>query len=210
MIISCLTLKGGGGKTTIAVNLAAAFAQTKRVLIIDTDEQHSASSWAGERPETQSKITVVAIPEAQQLRKQIANFEEYDIILIDGTPAVGRMATVSAAISDLVIFPVCPSMFDIWATSSIMERVEEVKEIAPDIKTAIVANKIVRRAKQTEKLMEALAETNEHYVFNTALGYRVAYSDSIAEGLTALEWTDAKAKNEIQDLFAEINQLMEG
>lgn len=209
MIISCLTLKGGGGKTTISVNLAVAFAsRKKKVLIIDTDEQHSASYWAGERPENKHKITVISIPDPQQLRKQIANFAEYDFILIDGTPAIGRMATVSAAVSDLVLFPICPSMFDIWATNSIMERVEEVRQVTPNIKTGVIANKIVKNSKQADKLMEALAEIEEHHVFTTSLGYRVSYSDAVAEGLSVIEWRDPKAKEEINKLAKEIIKYM--
>lgn len=209
MIISSLTLKGGSGKSTIALNLAVGFARKKnKVLVIDTDRQQSLSNWSEARPKEKVKIEVISISEPELLQEKVKTFGHYDIIIIDGTPAICEMATVSAAISDLVLFPISPSMFDIWAAGSIMTRVAEVQKVAPDIKTAIVANKMVTRSKQATKLLEALGEIDEHYVFTSTLGNRVAYSDSVAAGLSVLEWSDPKAKKEITELTKEIIKYM--
>ena len=48
MIVSFLNQKGGVGKTTLSINVAACFAKAgRRVLLIDADKQGSASTWAG-------------------------------------------------------------------------------------------------------------------------------------------------------------------
>jgi len=44
---------------------------------------------------------------------------------------------------------------------------------------------------------------------DSKLGYRVAYSEAIGRGMTVLEWTDKKAKDELKTLGRELERILE-
>lgn len=209
MIISVLNIKGGVGKTTVATNLAVGIAATeKNVLVIDTDKQGSAVSWRGQRGDEATSVTVISLSCAAALRKQIIGFRDsFDCVIIDGSPHVDALAAVSIAVSDLVILPVGPSPLDIWATTKMVHQIEEAQIINPSIKARFIINKfnkVTLLSKETRAVLEEFTVP----VFNSTLGSRVAYADTMTQGLSALEWGDRKAKQEVVSFVNEVLDLI--
>lgn len=209
MIISVLNIKGGVGKTTVATNLAAGISKTgKSVLLIDTDTQGSAVAWRGERDDDKAPITVISLSAAAALRKQIIGFRDsFDCVIIDGSPHVDALAAVSIAASDLVILPVGPSPLDIWATAKMVSQIEDAQAINPDIKARFLINKfnkVTLLSKETRAVLEEFTVP----VLGTTLGNRVAYADTMTQGLSALEWTDRKAREEVRQFVNEVLDLI--
>src|SRR3954452_14680836 len=149
MVLSVLNQKGGVGKTTLAVHLATAFAQRKeRVLLIDADPQGSALDWAASRDgDSPPLFPVIGLPKKTLHREIPALAEDYKHILIDGPPRVNEVARSAILASDIVLIPVQPSPYDVWAAKEIVDLLGEVTVFNEKVKSAFVINrKIVNTA----------------------------------------------------------------
>lgn len=210
MIISIVNLKGGSGKTTVATNLTVALSRKFKTLLIDTDPQRSASQWFDVRESANDNFSVISIQEDKSLKKQIPVFQsQYEHIIIDGAPQSDRISAICIYAADLVIIPVMPSPYDLWATASILERVSATKEIQPDKKAFFLLNRVNDKATLSKDTAEALSSLG-YPVFNTRLHNRIAYADSASCGLSVLEASNPKAKAEMESLYTEIKPLLKG
>jgi len=111
-ILVVLNGKGGVGKTTTAVNLAAALSETKRVLLVDADPQGSATWWI-ERGEKGVKFDLAKETDARLLGKlQYAG--NYEVVVVDTPPALGSDALAAVVpLADYVILPTPPAPMDL-------------------------------------------------------------------------------------------------
>ena len=153
---------------------------------------------------------VISIQEDKSLKKQIPVFQsQYEHIIIDGAPQSDRISAICIYAADLVIIPVMPSPYDLWATASILERVSATKEIQPDKKAFFLLNRVNDKATLSKDTAEALSSLG-YPVFNTRLHNRIAYADSASCGLSVLEASNPKAKAEMESLYNEIKPLLKG
>src|SRR5215208_568010 len=128
MVIAVLNQKGGVGKTTIAVNMAAVLAKRgQRVLLVDADPQASSLAWSSAR-DRDPLFPVVgrAKPSLHQELSMIA--KEYDGVVIDGAPRLDALGRSVILASDLVLIPVQPSPLDLWAAAHTLELVREAQQ----------------------------------------------------------------------------------
>src|ERR1700751_5916171 len=99
-----LGMKGGTGKSTLAIHLAVAASQAgKRVTLLDTDPQATAMTWASERTATEPEV--IAAP-AYDAAKRISAENGRDLIVIDTPPGAEAEITSLARETDLIVIPV--------------------------------------------------------------------------------------------------------
>jgi len=210
MIIAVTNLKGGVGKSTIARNLAAYFIkQGVKTCIVDTDlEQRTTCDWQERRDEAETRIPVFPMTTVQALPKDVETHEAdgYKMIIIDGVPQMDQVATRTMLISDILLIPITPSIDDLKSFERFLTRFEEVKIHREDIPTFLVLNKFGGRSNEDKEVRTALKLFGEYGItpLKSTLGDRVAHRRASKYGLTAYEWEDERAKNEVADMCKEI------
>ena len=186
MIVGVLNQKGGVGKTTLSVNLAACLARTgARVLLIDADPQGSALDWAAAR-QGEPLFSVVGFPRAT-IHKEIAQLGQgYDHIIIDGPPRVTDLARSAIMASDIVVIPVQPSPYDIWAAVEVVKLITEARVYKENIKSVFVVNRKITNTAIGRDVREALAAYPIH-VLNASIAQRVVFAEAAAQGQAIFE-----------------------
>lgn len=198
MIFTLQNQKGGVGKTTLSLHLAHRFTLSgARVLVIDADPQGSARDWLEAR-ETTAPFVVVGL-DRPTLHRDIDKLRrDYDVVVIDSPPRVTDIARSAILAADLVVIPVQPSPFDVWAAQDTVALIHDASSFKENIKSVFAINREIVNTAIGREVSEALA-TSELPVLSAHVSQRVSFAESIAQGQTVFETkNDAKAIAEIQ------------
>jgi chromosome partitioning protein len=200
--IAVVSMKGGVGKTTVAVNLACALATDDNVIaLVDADVQATATEWLamGRLPITGYVIPLESVrgvrrwfESEQRIRRLVDRVltVEADIEIIDLPPHLSGSAVASLAVCDLVIIPCGASAADVSATAKTLELVQRAREVRhgpPPV--LIVPTRIDWRTSAGRAVERALALFGEPV--GPAIARRVSFADSLGIG----EWIGQYAPN---------------
>ena len=204
MIISVQNQKGGVGKTTLAIHISHALVlKGFKVLLVDADPQGSARDWAAAR-DIEPPFPVIGLDRPTIHRDLPALMKDFDHAVIDGPPRVSDLARSAIIAADLVVVPIQPSPYDIWAASEIIKLIQEASFFKEKLKSVFVINRKIVNTAIGRDVVEAL----EQYpvpVLKASISQRVAFAESAATGSTVLE-TDrtGPAAKEVMALFDEL------
>lgn len=207
MILSFLNQKGGVGKTTLAVHVADQLARRQhRVMLVDADPQGSALDWAASR-KNDPLFPVAGLPKAS-IHKELPGLAKgFGMVLIDGPPRVYDVARSAIMASDVVLIPVQPSPYDVWAAKEIVDLLREATVYRPNLKFAFVINRKIVNTALGRDVTDALADYPIP-VMKSAICQRVSLAESAAQGQTVFESApDSVAVKEIAALVDEILEL---
>ena len=205
MIIGVLNQKGGVGKTTLSIGIAAELArQGARVLLIDADPQGSSLDWAAAR-EGAALFSIVGLPRAT-IHKEIENLRQnYDHVVIDGPPRVTDLARSAIMASDVVVIPVQPSPYDIWAADDVVKLIAEAMVYKENLKSCFVINRKIVNTAIGRDVADVLG-SYDLAVLNSTIAQRVIFAESAAQGKAIFEVDkDSSAVGEVE---AVVNELM--
>ena len=195
--IAIISQKGGAGKTTLALHLAAAAEDAGHTaLVIDLDPQATASQWAAWRKDAPPVVIDSAPPrlaaKIEQATEQGANF-----IVIDTPPPADSAASAAVEAADLVLIPCRPSAFDLAAVQTTASLVKMRGKPAFVIFTA--------GSPTAPRMYDEAAQVVQGYGLESCphiIPDRAAFRHAAAEGKTAMEIEpNGKAAEEIRQLY---------
>lgn len=210
-VIALLNQKGGAGKTTLATHLAGELVmQGQRVTLLDADPQGSALDWAQRRTQSgQNRLFGVfglARDSLHQEAPQIAL--QADFVVIDGPPRVAALARSALLAADLVLIPVQPSAYDIWASHEMVQLITEARVFRPQLCAAFVINRRVVGTVIGREARAALAD-QPFPALQVEVCQRIVFADSVAAGRLAFEVApQCAAAREIAALAQVVREML--
>src|SRR5271163_1613505 len=203
MILSVAHIKGGVGKSLLAVNIAAVLAQRGRdVLVIDADEQGSAATFAQIRAEANPQPAPFATIRlyGAAIRQQMTKLgEKYDEIVIDTGGRDTGSLRAALTVADVVLIPFQPRSVDLWAGAQIAALVAEARHVNEALRACSVLNMADSQGHDNEDAFDALKTVEGIEPLALAIVRRKAFPNSFSNGLSVAEHTprDPKAVDEL-------------
>ncbi len=211
-VIALISQKGGAGKTTVAMQLAAGFALRGRsTAVCDLDPQESALRWSQSAPARDPfPAPVFAVSEAEAADRIAALRRSTAIVLLDCPPSIEQPGVLAALeLADAVLVPVVPSPPDLWSARAVERLVVQHMRRRKGLRAALLANRVQRTA-LSASVIEVLREF-ELPVLRAGLSQRNAFAQSAAIGgsVFSLGKAAATAQVEVMRVVEAVAAMME-
>jgi chromosome partitioning protein len=205
-------IKGGTGKTTLALSLGSLVRRDGYdLLMVDADRQQTLTKWAGLRGELGVKppLTVVTKRGARIAADILALAAKYDLVIVDcgGADAAELRSALIAA--DRLFTPLVASQPDAWSLGELAAVIEDANSVRPE---PIIGEVVVARA-STNPIHDELGEIKETLsdlvcfrVMRSVVRERIAHRKAVMVGRSVIEMDkrDSRATSEILALYREI------
>jgi chromosome partitioning protein len=203
-IIAAINEKGGTGKTTIATNIATALhRQGKRVLLIDADPQATATDWRAASPEGADLPKVVTVDRPQDLETALRGLVA-DVVLIDTPARASQLAAAVVRVAHVALIVLQPSGADVWASAATVKLIRSRIDAGGEIDAAFLVNRAGAKTRLSKLIQEGTWNGYGFDQLESTVGNRVAFAESLTNGLSVFDTSDTTAQAEI---FSIINEL---
>lgn len=195
--IAIVSQKGGSGKTTLALHVAAAAEDAGHTaLIIDLDPQATASQWAAWR-EDAPPLVIDSAPPRLGAKIEQATAQGVDFIVIDTPPHADSAASAAVEAADLVLIPCRPSAFDLAAVKITASLIKMRSKRAYVI--------FIAGSPTAPRMYEEATQLVQSYGLEACpywIADRAVFRHAAAEGKTAMEVEPrGKAADEVRNVY---------
>ena len=210
-IIGVIQVKGGAGRSTLATNLAGEFSKLGKTVLIDGDMPLGTSaSWYAIREQAGKAGSLLADTVAN-LQELVAKVNKHkptaDYIVLDGPPRIAEMTRAIMVLADLCLVPVGASVAEIWATSDMLNIIEQAKKVR-HIDARMIWTWHRSFTNLAKELTEQASKELGLPILRTPMALRVAYQEALGTGLAVAETPDQNARMEMSFLLAEISKIL--
>ena len=207
-VVSFLNQKGGVGKSTLSINVAACLAGRGRVLLIDADKQGTSSTWASLRDA--SPFQVVTMARENMARDAIALAAGFDFAVIDGPPHAEGITRSCIIASDIVVVPIEPGGASRWSSDVTVRQLNEACEAKPTLKCGFVVSRKIAGTVLGREARTMAADAGLK-LLRAEIEQRVAFAEAMTMGQTIFEWAgSSRGMFEIRDLTDELLEMLDG
>ena len=207
--LALLARKGGTGKTTLAVHLAVIAAEAgRRVVLVDTDPQHSAGDWWRVRKADVPQLVECTARRVPAVLKA-AQADGVDLAVIDTRPSVEADTAEIARLADAVLIPTRPGILDLRAIRATAEVIHALRRNgAAIVLNAVPASRGIGENSLTAEARRALA-SYDLPVSPVAIGNRSALAHALIDGRSVTEFEPTgKAAGELRKLFRHMEKSL--
>ncbi|MHB8389380.1 MAG: ParA family partition ATPase [Acidobacteriaceae bacterium] len=205
-IIAVINQKGGTGKTTLALNLAAGLARRGSTHLVDADPQRSITQWVGMGGSSSGLPGVAQLGgNAAAVLSELARSHRY--VVVDCPPTVqGEVVAAMMRAAQLALIPVLPSPVDLWASVGMAVAINEARQFNPDLRACLVLNQLESRNALSRDMREAVAEFDVP-VLAAGMQRRAAYRSAAVEGLSVYG-VGKRGRLAVADIEAIIDEVL--
>ncbi|WP_162165551.1 AAA family ATPase [Campylobacter fetus] len=222
MIISIINEKGGSGKTTLAVNLAARLSEDgDNTLLIDADPQRSTEVFSDMRSQFGLKPLFSNVSKTDGLGDEIKRMQNnFDSIIIDTGGRDSKEMRKAILTSDIIIIPTIPSQYDVNVLDHMLDIYSEVKDLNPNLLALVLVNRVSPNpflVKELENLKDYIQDAKSEKqlinveMFNSVIYERQAYRKAVIDGKSLKEFCkdNDKALSDFEEFYQELLKLAE-